>query len=140
MPTRSGISENYLNCPHIKTTTIFIYITLILPGEFASYYSLFIFKPHVILLEFFLFFLANLFNYLFICILLFFTDPRVNDWPMMSSPFPTLALCVFYAYFSKSLAPKIMANRKALDLRQVLVVYNLFQTIFSAWIFYEVSI
>lgn len=59
---------------------------------------------------------------------------------MMSSPFPTLALCIFYAYFSKSLAPKIMANRKALDLRQVLVVYNLFQTIFSAWIFYEVSI
>lgn len=58
----------------------------------------------------------------------------------MSSPFPTLALCIFYAYFSKVLAPKLMANRKAFDLRNILVVYNLFQTVFSAWIFYEVSI
>lgn len=57
----------------------------------------------------------------------------------MSSPFPTLALCIFYAYFSKILAPKLMANRKPFDLRNILVVYNLFQTIFSAWIFYEVS-
>ncbi|XP_036323390.1 elongation of very long chain fatty acids protein isoform X1 [Rhagoletis pomonella] len=65
------------------------------------------------------------------------SDPRVKDWPLMSSPFPTLALCVFYAYFSKSLAPRLMAKRKALDLRKVLVYYNLFQTIFSAWIFYE---
>lgn len=66
-------------------------------------------------------------------------DPRVKDWPMMSSPFPTMALCIFYAYFSKVLAPKLMANRKAFDLRNILVVYNLFQTVFSAWIFYEVS-
>lgn len=55
----------------------------------------------------------------------------------MSSPLPTLALCLFYAYFSKTLAPKIMANRKPFDLRNVLVVYNLIQTVFSIWIFYE---
>lgn len=73
-----------------------------------------------------------------ICV--FAIDPRVKDWPMMSSPFPTLALCIFYAYFSKVLAPKLMANRKAFDLRNLLVAYNLFQTVFSAWIFYEVSI
>lgn len=71
--------------------------------------------------------------------LMFVTDPRVKDWPMMSSPVPTMALCVFYAYFSKSLAPKLMSNRRPMDLRQILVIYNLFQTIFSAWIFYEVS-
>ncbi|XP_058981285.1 elongation of very long chain fatty acids protein AAEL008004 [Musca domestica] len=65
------------------------------------------------------------------------SDPRVNGWPMMASPVPTFLLCVFYAYFSKSLGPKLMAKRKALDLRNVLVWYNLFQTVFSAWIFYE---
>ncbi|XP_055636499.1 elongation of very long chain fatty acids protein AAEL008004 isoform X2 [Toxorhynchites rutilus septentrionalis] len=65
------------------------------------------------------------------------SDPRIADWPMMSSPLPTLALCVFYAYFSKSLAPKLMEKRKPLDLRNFLVVYNLFQTVFSTWIFYE---
>lgn len=70
---------------------------------------------------------------------LFSTDPRVSDWPMMSSPFPTIGICLFYAYFSKVLAPKFMANRKPYDLRNILVVYNLFQTVFSTWIFYEVS-
>ncbi|XP_017769545.1 PREDICTED: elongation of very long chain fatty acids protein AAEL008004-like [Nicrophorus vespilloides] len=65
------------------------------------------------------------------------SDPRVSDWPMMSSPIPTLAICMFYAYFSKVLGPKIMENRKPLNLRNVLIVYNCVQTIFSAWIFYE---
>lgn len=72
--------------------------------------------------------------YFLLCI-----DPRVKDWPMMSSPFPTIALCIFYAYFSKVLAPRFMANRKPFDLRGILVAYNLFQTVFSIWIFYEVS-
>lgn len=68
------------------------------------------------------------------------TDSRVNDWPMMQSPLPTLAMCIFYAYFSKSLAPRLMQNRKPFDLRKTLVFYNLFQTLFSTWIFYEVSV
>lgn len=67
-----------------------------------------------------------------------FTDPRVNGWPMMSSPIPTLAICLFYAYFSKVLGPKLMENRKPFNLKDLLIVYNLVQTIFSAWIFYEV--
>lgn len=58
----------------------------------------------------------------------------------MSSPVPTLLLCLSYAYFSKSLGPKLMANRKPFQLRHVLVYYNLFQTIFSAWIVYEASV
>uniref|UniRef100_A0A1L8DY78 Elongation of very long chain fatty acids protein n=2 Tax=Nyssomyia neivai TaxID=330878 RepID=A0A1L8DY78_9DIPT len=65
------------------------------------------------------------------------SDPRVQDWPLMSSPLPTMAICLFYAYFSKVMGPRIMANRKPMNLRNILVVYNLIQTIFSAWIFYE---
>lgn len=57
----------------------------------------------------------------------------------MQSPLPTLALCIFYAYFSRSLAPRWMENRKPFGLRRTLICYNLFQTVFSAWIFYEVS-
>lgn len=75
-------------------------------------------------------------NILFLCVAP--ADPRVQDWSMMESPLPTMAMCAFYAYFSKSLGPKLMANRKPMDLRLVLVLYNLFQTVFSAWIFYEV--
>lgn len=65
------------------------------------------------------------------------SDPRVNDWVMMSSPFPTLAICLSYAYFSKVLGPKLMENRKPFDLRGILITYNLLQTLFSTWIFYE---
>ncbi|XP_017056971.1 elongation of very long chain fatty acids protein [Drosophila ficusphila] len=65
------------------------------------------------------------------------SDPRVNGFFLLSSPLPTLAMCIFYAYFSKSLGPRLMAKRKPMELRTVLVVYNAIQTIFSAWIFYE---
>lgn len=68
------------------------------------------------------------------------SDPRVNNWAMMSSPFPTLAICLFYGYFVKVLGPKLMENRKPLDLRKVMIWYNLFQVIFSMWLFNEVSI
>lgn len=65
------------------------------------------------------------------------SDPRVKDWPMMSSPWPTLAACVCYAICARKIGPALMANRKPFELRNVLIVYNLAQTIFSAWIFYE---
>lgn len=65
------------------------------------------------------------------------SDPRVKTWPMMSSPLPTLFICLFYAYFSKVLGPAIMENRKPFTLRKTLIYYNAFQTLFSAWIFYE---
>lgn len=66
------------------------------------------------------------------------SDPRVKNWAMMSSPFPTLAICLSYAYFVKVLGPKLMENRKPLDLRRVMIYYNLFQVIFSTWLFHEV--
>ncbi|KAL3268969.1 hypothetical protein HHI36_008055 [Cryptolaemus montrouzieri] len=56
---------------------------------------------------------------------------------MMSSPLPTLFICLFYAYFSKVIGPKLMENRKPFQLKNILIGYNLFQTLFSAWIFYE---
>lgn len=29
------------------------------------------------------------------------SDPRTRDWFLMSSPFPTIAISLFYAYFVK---------------------------------------
>jgi elongation of very long chain fatty acids protein 7 len=84
-------------------------------------------------------FVAIFDNFNFFFALSNLADPRVKDWPMMQSPLPTLALCIFYAYFCKSLAPRLMENRKPFGLRKTLIFYNLFQTVFSAWIFYEVS-
>ena len=66
------------------------------------------------------------------------SDPRVNDWFLMSDPLPTLLICLSYAYFVKVLGPKLMENRKPFDLRKTMICYNLFQVIFSSWIINEV--
>ncbi|KAF5298122.1 hypothetical protein FQA39_LY02546 [Lamprigera yunnana] len=65
-------------------------------------------------------------------------DPRTADWFLMSSPFYTLGICLSYVYIVKVLGPKFMENRKPFQLKYVLIAYNLFQVIFSAWIFYEI--
>lgn len=65
------------------------------------------------------------------------SDPRVNDWPLMSSPLPTLAICLSYAYTVKVIGPKFMENRKPFNLKYPIMIYNLAQVIFSTWLFYE---
>ncbi|XP_077290972.1 very long chain fatty acid elongase AAEL008004-like isoform X2 [Arctopsyche grandis] len=64
-------------------------------------------------------------------------DPRTNDWLLMSSPIPTLAICLSYIYLVKVLGPRLMENRKPLQLKNTLIVYNFCQVIFSTWLFYE---
>lgn len=66
-----------------------------------------------------------------------YSDQRVKDLPLMSSPFPTLFICLSYAYFVKVLGPKLMENRKPFQLRYVLIGYNLFQVLFSFYLFKE---
>ncbi|XP_055848566.1 elongation of very long chain fatty acids protein 7 isoform X2 [Episyrphus balteatus] len=67
------------------------------------------------------------------------SDPRTRDWPLMSSPFPTIAISLTYAYFVKVLGPKLMENRKPFQLRKVLIIYNLIQVLFSTYLFYEAA-
>lgn len=57
----------------------------------------------------------------------------------MSSPFPTAAICLTYVYVVKVLGPRLMDNRKPFEMKKVLVVYNLFQVVFSMWLFHEIS-
>ncbi|XP_058806698.1 elongation of very long chain fatty acids protein AAEL008004-like isoform X3 [Phymastichus coffea] len=64
-------------------------------------------------------------------------DKRTVGWFLMSSPFPTLIICLSYVYIVKVLGPKLMENRKPFQLKNVLIVYNFFQVLFSAWLFYE---
>ncbi|XP_025419985.1 elongation of very long chain fatty acids protein AAEL008004-like isoform X2 [Sipha flava] len=64
-------------------------------------------------------------------------DPRTKDWFLMSSPLPTLCICAAYVFTVKVAGPRLMANRKPMELRNVLIVYNLFQVLFSSWLFYE---
>jgi len=63
----------------------------------------------------------------------------VEDWPLMSSPLPTVVACLFYAITVKVWGPALMKDRPAFELRRTLIVYNFVQVLFSAWIFYLVS-
>ncbi|XP_050536828.1 elongation of very long chain fatty acids protein AAEL008004-like isoform X2 [Daktulosphaira vitifoliae] len=66
-------------------------------------------------------------------------DDRTKDWFLMSNPLPTALICLSYVYTVKHLGPRLMANRKPMELRSLLILYNLFQVIFSTWLFYELS-
>lgn len=58
----------------------------------------------------------------------------------MSSPFPTLLICMCYIYCVKSLGPRLMANRKPFELRTAIIIYNIIQVVFSIYIVYKVFI
>ncbi|VVC25765.1 Hypothetical protein CINCED_3A017549 [Cinara cedri] len=64
-------------------------------------------------------------------------DSRTKDWFLMSSPLPTALICATYVFTVKVAGPRLMANRKPMELRNILIAYNLFQVIFSSWLFYE---
>ncbi|PNF37535.1 Elongation of very long chain fatty acids protein AAEL008004 [Cryptotermes secundus] len=84
----------------------------------------------------------NTHSYISVCCCIFFvcvSDPRTGKWPLMSSPFPTLAICLSYIYVVKVLGPKLMENKKPMELRKVLIYYNLFQVLFSVWLFIEIG-
>ncbi|KAK3599820.1 hypothetical protein CHS0354_022386 [Potamilus streckersoni] len=63
-------------------------------------------------------------------------DPRTTDWFLMSSPWPSFFICIVYVVIV-SQGPKIMSNRKPLELRNVLMVYNICMVALSTYCFIE---
>ena len=62
-------------------------------------------------------------------------DPRVRDWLLMSSPAPTLLICLAYLLVVRVLGPMFMKNREPYSLKYPMLAYNLFQVLFNGWIF-----
>ena len=67
-------------------------------------------------------------------------DPRVQSWPLVASPVPTILICVSYVFFVKFAGPKWMENRKPFDLRKSMMVYNLLMTLLSFALFYAAGL
>jgi hypothetical protein len=65
-------------------------------------------------------------------------DPRTKDWMLMSGPMPLLTILITYQYFCISAGPRWMKDRKPFDLKNVLIVYNAIQVVFSVWLVNEV--
>lgn len=57
---------------------------------------------------------------------------------MMSTPWPSLVICVFYVYLVQVLLPRFMENRKPFELRTLMVIYNFAMVVLSGYIFVEV--
>nr|XP_005506788.2 elongation of very long chain fatty acids protein 4 [Columba livia] len=63
-------------------------------------------------------------------------DKRVDDWPLMQSPFPTLTISTIYL-LTVWLGPKWMKTREPFQLRFLLVVYNFGMVLLNFFIFKE---
>ena len=66
-------------------------------------------------------------------------DKRMDGWPLMSSPLPTIMICATYVYIVKVWGPNFMKDRKPMNLKGFLIVYNLIQVLLSTYIFVEVA-
>lgn len=66
-------------------------------------------------------------------------DPRVGDWFLMQKSWVCLLICIFYVLFSITWGPRLMKNREPLKLRKLMIYYNAFQVVLSAYMFFEVG-
>lgn len=68
-----------------------------------------------------------------------FSDPRADEFPLMSSPFPGLAIVILYYIFVKDIGPKFMQDRQPFKLEKVMLFYNAFQIFINTYIVIRVS-
>ncbi|KAL6483933.1 hypothetical protein MHYP_G00088060 [Metynnis hypsauchen] len=60
-------------------------------------------------------------------------DKRVEQWPMMSSPLPTLGISALYLLFLWA-GPRYMQNREPFQLRKTLIIYNFSMVLLNFYI------
>lgn len=83
------------------------------------------------------FFLNSQSHFFFLCVL-YWTDPRVQEWLLVYSPWPTVVLCMTYLLMCV-IGPKIMARREGYQLKGVIMIYNLCMVGYSFYVTVEVS-
>lgn len=57
----------------------------------------------------------------------------------MNSPLPTLGMVATYLAWVLVIGPIYMRDRKPMNIKNTIIVYNAFQVLLSAYMFYEVS-
>ncbi|CAO1431020.1 unnamed protein product [Diamesa serratosioi] len=61
---------------------------------------------------------------------------HVDQLPFMGTPYPLIGLLAVYLWFVKFAGPRMMENRKPMDLKNIIIVYNIFQIAACALIVY----
>ena len=69
----------------------------------------------------------------------FCLDPRVKQWFLMQSAWPTIYISAAYMILAKWVGPWLMKNRRPYYPKNAILCYNVFQIVFSFWMFYEVN-
>lgn len=67
-------------------------------------------------------------------------DPRAEGFFMMSSPLPSLVICLLYVFMVEVALPRFMEQRKPLELRKLMIVYNFAMVALSGYIFMEFAL
>lgn len=63
-------------------------------------------------------------------------DARTIGWFAVGSPVEGIVICLIYALFVTLIGPKLMKNRAPLDIRNIMVVYNLGMVALSTYMVY----
>ena len=71
---------------------------------------------------------------------MFLADSTVDSWLLMGSPWKIFTIIGVWMVFVMKIGPALMEKRKPMEMRRVLVGYNAFQVLFSAFICYTVGI
>lgn len=58
----------------------------------------------------------------------------------MNNPLPTLGMVATYLTWVLIIGPIYMRDRKPMDIKNIIIFYNGFQVLLSAYMFYEVSV
>lgn len=58
----------------------------------------------------------------------------VDSWLLMGSPAPVVLILAAYLLFVLKIGPKMMENRPAFELKNLMIAYNGFQVIFSVYL------
>jgi elongation of very long chain fatty acids protein 7 len=68
-----------------------------------------------------------------------FSDERTKEWWLMDRPLTIISICAAYVILVK-IGPKLMENRKPFELNRIMMIYNVAQVVFNAYIFKELML
>ncbi|CAK1583494.1 unnamed protein product [Parnassius mnemosyne] len=64
-------------------------------------------------------------------------DERTQDWPLMRTPWPGLAILVIYLMAVFKWLPEYMSKRPAYNLRKTIALYNIIQILYCFYVVYQ---
>ena len=67
-----------------------------------------------------------------------FRDKRSDGWFLMESIWPTVIASVVYVLFSKVFGPAYMKNREPIQLKGLMMIYNIVQVVSCLWMFINI--